>query len=146
MLIETNVYHDRARGKPAPAKPVVTIGPSKVGIDDVLAIANGSARIALDDSAAFRQTLNRSVELLDRLMEKGEVIYGVNTGFGASCETSVPADLTGELATNLVRFHGCGTGRMLDESETIAVMVVRLASLCRADPAFGPCCWSGCAI
>lgn len=128
-LIEANVYNIRAKKAPAAAKPIVTIGPSKVGIDDVLAIATGSARIALDDSPAFRQKLYRSVELLDRLIENGEVIYGVNTGFGASCETPVPAALTCEMATNLVRFHGCGTGRMLDETETIAVMVVRLASL-----------------
>ena len=33
------------------------------------------------------------------------------------------------MAANLVRYHGCGTGSILDPTETIAVMVVRLASL-----------------
>jgi histidine ammonia-lyase len=130
-LIETNVYNIRAKQGPVTVaiKPVVTIGLAKVGIDEVLAVASGSARIELDQSPPFQKKLKASVELLDRLIENGEVVYGVNTGFGASCETPVPAGLTAEMATNLVRFHGCGTGRMLDQTETTAVMVVRLASL-----------------
>jgi histidine ammonia-lyase len=107
----------------------ITIGPSKLRIEDVLAIATGSSQIALDDSPAFRKKLNRSVEILDHLIASGEVIYGVTTGFGASCETSVPPALSAAMATNLVRFHGCGTGRILDRTEAAAVMVVRLASL-----------------
>jgi len=109
--------------------PTITIGASKVRIDDVLSIADGSAHIALDDSPAFHRKLSRSVELLDHLTKTGEAIYGVTTGFGASCESEVPAALALKMAKNLIRFHGCGTGRFLDETETAAVMVVRLASL-----------------
>ena len=111
------------------AKPTITIGSSSVRINDVIAIATGTARIELDPSTAFRQKLNRTVEIIDRLIEKGEVIYGVTTGFGASCETNIPTDMAAKLAANLVRFHGCGTGRILDDTEAAAVMVVRLASL-----------------
>jgi histidine ammonia-lyase len=129
-LIESDVYNiKKPTPPPADPRPAVTIGPSKLRIDQVLAIATGSARIALDDSPAFRQKLKRSVELLDHLIESGEVIYGVTTGFGASCEAPVPIALTSAMAVNLVRFHGCGTGRILDETEAAAVMVVRLASL-----------------
>ncbi|HWE04010.1 MAG TPA: aromatic amino acid ammonia-lyase [Tepidisphaeraceae bacterium] len=111
------------------ASPVVKISLSTIRIDQVMAIARGLARIELDASPAFRRTLDASVELLDRLIAGGESIYGVNTGFGASCETEVPSHLSGEMAANLVRFHGCGTGRFLDETETAAVMAVRLVSL-----------------
>jgi histidine ammonia-lyase len=118
--------------------PTLTIGPGKVRIHDVLAIATRSVRIALDPSPAFREKLNRSVEMLDQLIERGEVIYGVTTGFGASCETSVPAAFATKMAANLVRFHGCGTGRMLDETEATAVMVVRLASLAQGHSCVRP--------
>ena len=113
----------------ANAKPVIKITSSAIRIDQVLAIARGEAQIQLDDSSAFQKHLMASVELLDRLMADGCVVYGVNTGFGASCETDVPTHLSTDLAANLVRFHGCGTGRFLDETETAAVMVVRLVSL-----------------
>jgi len=109
--------------------PTITLGSSKLRIEDVLAVASGRCQITIDDSPAFRKKLNRSVELLDNLIASGEVIYGVTTGFGASCETAVPPALSAAMATNLVRFHGCGTGRILDGVEAAAVMVVRLASL-----------------
>lgn len=107
----------------------VTIGSATVRIEDVLAVAEGGAWIALDDSCEFRESLQRSVDLLDQLIARNAVIYGVTTGFGASCETAVSADLSAQMAANLVRFHGVGTGRFLDPVETAAVMVVRLVSL-----------------
>ncbi len=111
------------------SQPTITISSSPIRIDQVLAIARGVSQIALDTSPAFQKSLTASVDLLDKLMVEGRTVYGVNTGFGASCETGVPTHLSTELAANLVRFHGCGTGRFLDETETAAVMVVRLVSL-----------------
>src|SRR5580658_6299389 len=108
---------------------MVTLGPAKLRIEDVLAVATGEARIHLDDSPAFRKMLERTVCLVDELIEKGTAIYGVTTGFGASCENVVPSALSAKMAANLVRFHGCGTGQILGETEAAAVMVVRLASL-----------------
>ena len=129
-MIQGNVSNLKsAQIKPVDDTPSITLNASKLRIDDIIAVASGAAQIVLDASPAFRQKLNRSVELLDRLIARGEIIYGVTTGFGASCETSVPAALSAAMATNLVRFHGCGTGRILDPVECAAVMVVRLASL-----------------
>jgi histidine ammonia-lyase len=109
--------------------PVIRIGASPLRIADVLQTAAGRARVALDESKAFRQRIERSVELLDRLIADGQPIYGVTTGFGDSCEKTVPAELSAKMAANLVRFHGCGTGRMLEEAEVAAVIVARLVSL-----------------
>jgi histidine ammonia-lyase len=113
----------------ADAKLFVRIGSAAVTIEQVNSVAQGAARVELDPSPAFRKALVASVQLLDRLIAEGTPIYGVTTGFGASCETQVAAHLSAEMAANLVRFHGCGTGRLLDEAETAAVMVVRLVSL-----------------
>ena len=110
-------------------KPAITIGASPLRIADVLSIAKGDAQVVLDACPAFRQRLDRGVELLDRLISKGEPIYGVTTGFGDSCEKAIPPDFAASLAANLIRFHGCGTGRMLDDAESAAVIVVRLVSL-----------------
>jgi histidine ammonia-lyase len=122
----------------AHATPVVTIGAGRLRIQDVLAVASGSARIELDSSPAFRKTLERSVDLMDRLIENGAAIYGVTTGFGDNCETFVPPSLSAKMATNLVHFHGCGTGQILSDTETAAVMVVRLASLAQGYSAVRP--------
>jgi histidine ammonia-lyase len=110
-------------------RSVITVSTAPLTLEQVLAVARGQASVVLDDSPGFQKHLQASVQLLDKLIRDGRVIYGVTTGFGASCETPVPTDLSAQLATNLVRFHGCGTGRFLDEIETAAVMVVRLVSL-----------------
>lgn len=111
----------------ADVRPTIRIGASSMRIEDVLAVASGASQVAIDES--IRSRLDASVALLDKLVAKGAQIYGVTTGFGASCETNVPVALSSVMAANLVRFHGCGTGRMLDEVETAAVVVVRLVSL-----------------
>ncbi len=111
------------------SQPILTIGTTPVRISDVLAVAAGRATIRLDESPAFQQMLQGSVDLLDKLIASGASVYGVTTGFGANCETAVPPGLSAQMAANLVRFHGVGTGRFLDETETAAVMVVRLVSL-----------------
>jgi histidine ammonia-lyase len=56
-------------------------------------------------------------------------IYGITTGVGASVANSIPPELAGKLGTNLMRLHGCGTGRILEEEEAAAVVSARLPSL-----------------
>ena len=122
----------------AEAKRKVVIGSGFLRIDDVLAVAAGDAGIKLDESPQFIRSLEKSVEHLDKLIESGTPVYGVTTGFGASCENAVASAHSVTMAANLVRFHGCGTGRNLDAMETAAVMVVRLASLAQGRSSVRP--------
>lgn len=50
-------------------------------------------------------------------------------GFGDSCTVPILAPLIEELPTQLVRYHGCGLGRLFDETTALAVLVARLRSL-----------------
>jgi histidine ammonia-lyase len=117
---------------------VIQIGSAKLRIEDVLAVANRTSPVALDSSPAFTAFLNRSVEQLDRLIKNKTPVYGVTTGFGATCETAIPSELSAAMAANLARFHGCGTGRTLDAVEAAAVMIVRIASLAQGRSAVRP--------
>jgi histidine ammonia-lyase len=127
--MRTASYQELNEMPTATADPVIRVGSSPIRIQDVLAVASGAARIALDDSPAFTKKVEASAALLEKLIGQGEAIYGVTTGFGASCETAVPTALSATMAANLVRFHGCGTGAMLNNTQAAAVMVVRLVSL-----------------
>jgi histidine ammonia-lyase len=42
---------------------------------------------------------------------------------------AIPPELAPELATNLYRLHGCGTGRILQAEEAAAVVAARIPSL-----------------
>lgn len=116
-------------------KPRFEIGPHTWTAHEVAAVARGGAEVALSEDGAWSARIDRGAELLRQRWEAGEPIYGVNTGFGADCVQPVPPSLVAELPSQLVRYHGCGLGRILDPDETRAVLVCRAQSLGRG--------WSG---
>ena len=109
----------------------IPIGQAPVSIEDVVDIAQRRAVVELSDTPAFRERIARGAELLDRILEEDGVIYGVTTGYGDSCTVDVPANMVWELPIHLTRFHGCGMGQHLSEESGRAVLIARLASLCR---------------
>jgi histidine ammonia-lyase len=98
-------------------------------LPDVLALARGERRAELWADADYRARLRAGQEAIEARLREGEPVYGVTTGVGASVGNSIPAELQAELPHQLLRFHGCGTGRILEDEEAAAVLVVRLASL-----------------
>jgi len=109
----------------------IPIGETPVSIEDVVDVAQQRATLDLAGSKGFRDRIARGAELLDKILEEDGVIYGVTTGYGDSCTVDVPANLAWELPIHLTRFHGCGTGQHLTVDSARAVLVARLASLCR---------------
>src|SRR5262249_20640141 len=73
--------------------------------------------------------LERSRAVVAESQRRREAVYGVTTGVGASASNAIPEALREELPHNLLRFHGCGTGRILEETEAASVVAVRLATL-----------------
>ncbi len=113
------------------APRILELGESRLTIDDVVDAAKGRAIVRLARDASVRRRMERSAEVVRRRAAEGPPIYGVTTGFGASCENDVPPEAVAELPSNLHRYHGVGTGRLLTDEESAAVLVVRAASLAR---------------
>jgi histidine ammonia-lyase len=103
----------------------------RLQIEDIVAIARGSACAVLSDAPEFRALITRGAEFLDRLLREDGVIYGVTTGYGDSCTVTVPPELVGELPHHLYTYHGCGLGEYFSPEQTRAIMATRLASLCK---------------
>ncbi len=114
---------------------IIELGAQDLTIAQVWRLAHGKAEVRLSEAALVR--VRRSSAHVDAALAREEV-YGVTTGYGDSCTTSVPAEMVAELPLHLTRFHGCGMGRMLTPEETRAVMAVRLAALLRG--------WSGVSV
>lgn len=112
----------------------VRIGAAGLTIEEVVRAAYG-AGLALDADPAFVGRIAASVRHLGDRLAAGDVVYGVNTGFGDSCVNAVASEHVTAMPLNLVRFHGCGTGALLGPTEAAAVVVVRVAALARG--------WSG---
>lgn len=107
----------------------ILFGDASLSIEDIVSLAERKRPAALSDDASFVGRVQRGSAFLERLLKEEGEIYGVTTGYGDSCTVAVPYPLYEELPYHLVRFHGCGLGRLLDEVPSRAVLCARLASL-----------------
>lgn len=79
-------------------------------------------KIALSEQA--KSNIQKCRTYLDRkLMEVKEPLYGINTGFGALYNRSIPENSLSQLQHNLLMSHACGTGGMV-HPEIIKLMLV----------------------
>jgi histidine ammonia-lyase len=117
---------------PAP----VTLDGQSLTLADVVAVARGNAPVALDPKAldAVRQS-RRAVEAA---VERGETIYGVNTGFGKLAHVRIPPDQARQLQLNLVRSHASGVGEPLGQDAVRAMMLLRANVLARGTSGVRP--------
>nr|WP_320131065.1 histidine ammonia-lyase [uncultured Holophaga sp.] len=96
----------------------------------------GGAGVSLHPDALARVAANRTV--IDRILEEGRIVYGVNTGFGKFAEVIIPPEQLGQLQLNLLRSHAAGTGEPLDRTQTRALMAARINCLLKAHSGVRP--------
>ncbi len=93
-------------------------------LEDIERVAfSPAARVSITDAA--REKVARSRALVDRVIESGEVVYGITTGFGRLADISVSLERIGELQLNLIRSHACGIGVPLPREAVRAITVLR---------------------
>ncbi len=107
----------------------IVFGAGRLGIETIVAIAEGHSRVTVSSDPAFRQRIDKAVAFLEKLLLEDGVIYGVTTGYGDSCTVRVPPHRVEELPLHLSRFHGCGLGDVFNEQQGRAILATRLASL-----------------
>jgi histidine ammonia-lyase len=107
----------------------VLIGDAPLTIDAVVAVARGRAEVRLGDAARAR--IARAHQVIVDVVARGDVVYGVTTGFGQLATTHIPLDKVRELQENLVRSHAAGVGVPLSREVVRAAMTVRLNTLAR---------------
>ena len=92
-------------------------------LDDLEAVARRRREVAL--APAAREAVARARTVVDDAVARGDVVYGVTTGFGNFADVVIPGDKLSELQMNLVRSHAAGVGEPLDEAETRGLMLLR---------------------
>ncbi|MEE8407917.1 MAG: histidine ammonia-lyase, partial [Acidimicrobiia bacterium] len=90
-----------------------------------VAYRRANARAA-DDLA---ERLRPARELVDRVVDAGDVVYGINTGFGALANTHIGRDQGETLQYNLIRSHASGVGDPLPDKLVRAILLLRARTL-----------------
>jgi len=75
--------------------------------------------------------IDRGAKVIADHVASGDVIYGVNTGFGLLANTEIAAGDLEALQRNLVLSHACGVGPALSDEVVRLAMVLKIASLAR---------------
>ena len=95
----------------------------QLALSDIAAVAYSGEPVEISSSAKSRILASRKV--IDQIIQRDVVVYGVNTGFGKLAEVRIPHRELRTLQLNLVRSHACGIGQPLSEPEVRAVMLLR---------------------
>ncbi len=101
----------------------VVIDGNSLTLEQVAAVARDGARVSLAQHARQRASTTRAI--VEDLVSRRAVAYGVTTGFGKLSEMAIPPERLAELQVNLVRSHAAGVGDLLPEREVRAMMLLR---------------------
>ncbi|MDZ4372105.1 MAG: histidine ammonia-lyase [Phenylobacterium sp.] len=104
----------------------VTLRPGSVSLADWRRIYRG-AEVSLD--AAARAPILESAQAVERILAKGQPVYGINTGFGKLASVRIDAADLETLQRNIVLSHAAGTGDPSPEAVVRLMMALKLASL-----------------
>jgi histidine ammonia-lyase len=104
------------------AAPLELTG-ENISLAEIESVAIHGRKISVSAEALERVAKSRQV--IEEILQTGESVYGVNTGFGKLADVRIAADKLAQLQTNLVRSHACGLGEPLSESESRAMLLLR---------------------
>ena len=82
------------------------------------------------DSAA-RNTVSAAAASVERIVRRGEPVYGINTGFGKLASVRIGDHDLARLQSNIVLSHAAGVGEDVPVPVTRLMMALKLASLGR---------------
>ena len=114
---------------------MVEIDGASLTLEQTAEVADG-AEVELAGGARAR--VERARRFVEDIVTRGEVVYGINTGFGALADVTIPPEKLRELQVNLVRSHSCGVGDPLPERVVRAMMLQRANVLAKG--------YSGCRV
>ncbi|RME85471.1 MAG: histidine ammonia-lyase [Caldilineae bacterium] len=114
------------------ARDVLYLDGESLQIEDVVAVAYGrpgTPRVELSAKAEAR--VARAARAVQELIGRGEVAYGITTGFGAFKDRLISAAEVETLQRNILLSHAVGAGEPFDTATTRAIMLIRANTLAR---------------
>lgn len=110
-------------------KKYIILGKSSLTLNDLKAIARDNAGIKLDTKA--EQRIEKSRNLVDKMVKQEKKIYGITTGFGALSNIAISKQDTAKLQKNILMSHSAGTGKFFAQEVVRIIMALRLNDFCQ---------------
>jgi histidine ammonia-lyase len=104
----------------------VTLNGESLTIEEVVRVARRGERVEIAPAAVERMRESRA--LVERVVERGDAVYGVTTGVGARKKVSVPADEIPAFNRALIANHLTATGPDA-QPDVVRATMLRLANM-----------------
>jgi histidine ammonia-lyase len=72
-------------------------------LKDVLNVSKNKAKVEIGENAY--QKIDKARKIVEDIVEKGDPIYGINTGFGKFCNVQISKEELKMLQENLIMSH-----------------------------------------
>src|SRR6267378_6677023 len=95
----------------------------QISLIELAAVAFGGEAVQISSFTHPRILASR--KLIEQIVTRNAVVYGVTTGFGKLSDVRIPQGELRQLQLNLVRSHACGIGNPLSEAEVRAMILLR---------------------
>jgi len=105
-------------------------------LEAVEAVARHGAEASLSADARSQMAASRSV--IERLVERGEAVYGVTTGFGDLATVRIDPNDARRLQENLLISHAVGVGPAHNRETVRAMLLLRANTLARGQSGCRP--------
>ncbi|MEV0322092.1 phenylalanine aminomutase (D-beta-phenylalanine forming) [Streptomyces sp. NPDC050658] len=105
----------------------------RIRLEQIETAAKNFTPVEIDDTV--RQRVKESRATLERFVDDGRVVYGVNTSMGGFVDHLVPIAKAQQLQENLINAVATNVGAHLDDTVVRAIMLARIVSLSRGNSA-----------
>jgi histidine ammonia-lyase len=105
-----------------------TVSSTHLDFHKLSEIISSGAALQLSDEAKNKITKCRSY-LDEKLKDNTTSFYGINTGFGALHDKSIPETDLEQLQVNLMRSHACGTGEEVPRPVVKLMLFLKIQGL-----------------
>ncbi len=113
-------------------EPAIIIDGESLSFEQVIAVAYGKPSepfVSLSEKA--KTNVNRAANAVQTLLTRGEIAYGITTGFGAFKDKIISREEVEKLQRNVVLSHAVGVGRPFETPTVRAIMLIRANTLAR---------------
>ncbi|GAC1422405.1 MAG: histidine ammonia-lyase [Flavisolibacter sp.] len=95
------------------------------------AISLAGKRVKGELNPAAIQKITQSQQWVQQIIEAGETVYGINTGFGILANTRISAEDTATLQYKLLQSHSVGVGSAVDPEIVKLMLLTKVHALAK---------------
>jgi len=106
----------------------VTLSGKNLRIEDVVRVARHGETVEIEEAAIAR--IERCRAMLEKKIEAGEIMYGINTGIGELAEVVLSEDEVGKFQQYLIYNHAAGIGEPMPLEHVRGAMLGRVNMQC----------------